>query len=135
MLLLDKSLGEENSESYLIKNAKENMYLLAIPNNLSGYNYFEIYIDRLNRTIHLFDSLESRKNGTSAINSVDRILKIKRPLNLDLDYKFVIYYPDHILNKACLTTYHEKKGFNKNKDFVTYIPFMKKAELFLQNKF
>ena len=46
-----------------------------------------MYIDKLNRSIHVFDSLENRKGGTSAINSVDRILEIRRPLNLDLDYK------------------------------------------------
>ncbi|ELC8464118.1 hypothetical protein ACSW8Q_15915 (plasmid) [Clostridium perfringens] len=34
------------------------------------------------------------------------------------------------INKACITTYHERKVFNKNRDYVTYIPFMKKAELF-----
>ncbi|XZI06153.1 hypothetical protein ACSXE1_15995, partial (plasmid) [Clostridium perfringens] len=73
MIVIDKSLGEINHESYLIKNAKDNTYLLALPNNLNGYNYFEVYIDKLNRSIHVFDSLESRKGGTSAINSVDRI--------------------------------------------------------------
>ncbi|XZK79949.1 hypothetical protein ACSXCB_16690 (plasmid) [Clostridium perfringens] len=95
MIVIDKSLGEINPESYLIKNAKDNTYLLALPNNLNGYNYFEVYIDKLNRSIHVFDSLENRKGRTSAINSVDRILEIRRPLNLDLDYKLVIYYPDH----------------------------------------
>ncbi len=83
MIVIDKSLGEINPESYLIKNAKDNTYLLALPNNLNGYNYFEVYIDKLNRSIHVFDSLENRKGGTSAINSVDRILEIRRPLNLD----------------------------------------------------
>ncbi|EDT22204.1 hypothetical protein ACHM2J_10760 [Clostridium perfringens] len=135
MIVIDKSLGEINPEGYLIKNAKDNTYLLALPNNLNGYNYFEVYIDKLNRSIHVFDSLENRKGGTSAINSVDRILKIRRPLNLDLDYKLVIYYPDHSIFKACITTYHERKGFNKNRDYVTYIPFLKKAELFLKNRF
>ena len=61
-----------------------------------------MYIDKLNRSIHVFDSLENRKGGTSAINSVDRILEIRRPLNLDLDYKLVIYYPDHSIFKACI---------------------------------
>ncbi|WP_300262550.1 hypothetical protein [Clostridium sp.] len=78
MIVIDKFLGEVNPESYLIKNAKDNTYLLALPNNLNGYNYFELYIDKLNRSIHIFDSLESRKGGTSAINSVGRILKIKK---------------------------------------------------------
>ncbi|EGT5619706.1 hypothetical protein BUL45_11610 [Clostridium perfringens] len=57
MIVIDKSLGEVNSESYLIKNAKDNTYLLTLPNNLNGYNYFEVYIDKLNRSIHVFDSL------------------------------------------------------------------------------
>ena len=131
MILIDKSLDKMNPESYLIKNAKDNTYLLALPNNLNGYNYFEVYIDKLNRSIHVFDSLENRKGGTSA----DEILKIRKPLNLDLDYKLVIYYPYHILNEYCITTYHERKGFNKNRDYVTYIPFLKKAELFLKNRF
>ena len=135
MIVIDKSLGEIDPESYLIKNAKDNTYILALPNNLNGYNYFEVYIDKLNRSIHVFDSLENRKGGTSAINSADEILKIRKHLNLDLDYKLVIYYPYHILNEYCITTYHERKGFNKNRDYVTYIPFMKKAELFLKNRF
>ena len=97
--------------------------------------FFYVYIGKLNRTIHLFDSLENRKGGTSAISSVDRILKIRRPLNLALDYKLVMYYPDHSIFKAYITTYHERKGFNKNRDYVTYIPFLKKAELFLKNRF
>lgn len=94
-----------------------------------------MHIDKLNRSIHIFDSLENRKGGTSAINSVDRILKIRKPLNLDFDYKLVIYSPDHSIFKACITTYHERKVFNKNRDYVTYIPFLKKAELFLKNRF
>ncbi|MCX0362326.1 hypothetical protein LI034_15130 [Clostridium perfringens] len=75
MIVIDKFLGEVNSESYLIKNAKDNTYLLALPNNLNGYNYFEVYINKLNRSIHVFDSLENRNGGTSAINNVDRIFK------------------------------------------------------------
>ncbi|HHD2789231.1 hypothetical protein ACV30B_16380 [Clostridium perfringens] len=71
------TLGEINPESYLIKNAKDNTYLLALPNNLNGYNYFEVYIDKLNKSIHVFDSLDNRKGGTSAINSADEILKIR----------------------------------------------------------
>ncbi len=47
----------------------------------------------------------------------------------------MIYYPDHSIFKACITTYHERKGFNKNRDYVTYIPFLKKAELFLKIDF
>ncbi|MGU8435533.1 hypothetical protein ACV3P8_16105 [Clostridium perfringens] len=93
------------------------------------------YIDKLNKSIHVFYSLESRKGGTSAINSADELLKIRKSLNLALDYKLVIYYPDHSIFKACITTYHERKGFNKNRDYVTYIPFLKKAELFLKNRF
>lgn len=94
-----------------------------------------MYIDKLNRSIHVFDSLENRKGGTSAINSADEILKSRGPLNLDLDYKPVIYYQDNSIFKAYITTYHERKGFNKNRDYVTYIPFLKKAELFLKNRF
>nr|AFV15047.1 hypothetical protein pNetB-NE10_41 [Clostridium perfringens] len=37
-----------------------------------------MYIDKLNRSIHVFDSLENRKGGTSAINSAVRILKISK---------------------------------------------------------
>lgn len=41
--------------------AKDNTYLLVLPNNFNGYNYFEVYIDKLNRSIHVFDSLENKK--------------------------------------------------------------------------
>ena len=123
-------------KSTSIEANKHEIIILKILNpHVTSCNCFEVYIDKLNRSIHVFDSLENRKGGTSAINSADEILKIRRPLNLDIDYKLVIYYPDHSIFKACITTYHEKKGFNKNKDYVTYIPFLKKAELFLKNRF
>ena len=44
-------------------------------------------IDKQNRSIHCFSSPENKKDGTSAINSVDKILKIRRLLNLVLNYK------------------------------------------------
>lgn len=117
----------------VIRNTKENMYLLLIPNITNGYNYFEIYIDKENKLIHLFDSLESRKTGTSAINSVNYIVEIKEALNLD--YELLIYYPEFTINKACITSYNEKDGFSKWNNNNIYKPFLKKAELFLENKF
>ena len=135
MILLNKTNGEYDPESYLVKTCTDNTYLLLIPNIIEGYNYFDVYVDNKSKNIHVFDSNEKSKAGTSITCNHQFLPDINKILNLEGDYDFIIYTPGEI-DKVIITTYNGKDNLNENvRMYEKYIPFVKKAEMFSKNNF
>ena len=137
MILLNKTIGECDPESYLIKTCADNTYLLLIPNIniIEGYNYFDVYVDNKSKNIHVFDSREKGKTGTTITCNHQFLPDINKILNLEGDYDFIIYTPGDI-SKVLITTYNGKDNLNENvKVYEKYVPFVRKAEIFSENKF
>lgn len=135
MILLNKQKGEYDSKSYLVKTCTDNTYLLVVPNFNEGYNYFDLYVDSKSKNIHVFDSREKGKTGTTIICNYQLLTDINKTLNLEGDYDFIIYTPGDI-SKVLITTYNGKDNLNENvKVYEKYVPFVRKAEIFSENKF
>ncbi|WP_447412800.1 hypothetical protein [Clostridium perfringens] len=135
MILINKQKGEYDPESYLVKTCTDNTYLLLIPNINEGYNYFDVYVDSESKNIHVFDSREKSKTGTTISCNHQFLTDINKILNLEDNYNFIIYTPGDV-NKVLITTYNGKDNLNENvKMYEKYIPFVRKAEMFSENKF
>ncbi|XZI53146.1 hypothetical protein ACSXD3_17275 (plasmid) [Clostridium perfringens] len=111
MMLLNKQNGEYDPESYLVKTCTDNKYLLLIPNIIKGYNYFDVYVDNKSKNIHVFDSNEKSKTGTTISCNHQFLLDINKILNLEGGYDFIIYTHGDI-GKVLITTYNGKDNLS-----------------------
>lgn len=135
MILINKQKGECDPESYLVETCTDNTYLLVVPNFNKGYNYFDVYVDSKSKNIHVLDSREKCKTGTTIICNHQFLPDINKILNLEGDYDFIIYTHEEN-GKVLITTYNGKDNLNENaRIYEKYIPFVKKAEMFSKNNF
>lgn len=90
----------------------ENLYHLLVENFWGyGFNYFELFVDKEKKIIHIFDSL---KNGTSMINRVDPYLfkELCKVLRVEeyRSVKMAIYYPEPGRDYISITVYSSQNG-------------------------
>lgn len=129
--VLEKKLGEIINEWYLVQSPIDNHYLMIIPNSTNGYNYFEVFLDRENKIVHLYDGLESYKGGLSAINAINNDILNEFSLLMGVDLKNIIiaiYSPEYTINNVYICIYNSN-GFGGNlQKGMEYKPFVSKVK-------
>lgn len=130
--VVKKNLGEIINDWYIFDIKGEKHYIMLIPNGTTeGYNYFEVFIDKENKIVHLYDGLESYKSGLSSINMMTNsmIEGFSKLMGIDTkEITIAIYCPDNTSTDVYICIY-TLDGFGGKLDSKkAYKPFIVKVE-------
>ncbi|WP_416808758.1 hypothetical protein [Bacillus thuringiensis] len=131
--------ASDTYDVFLFPNIVDNRFHLITENfHNTGYNHFELYVEKENHLLHIYDDIGWLAKGTSVINIIDQYLidKICACLHLSNpeEAKVIIYFPENHTQGVGIATYgyharEDEYGFGHPFDETsTYEPFINMAK-------
>lgn len=114
----------------LFKTHTENRYYMIAENFWNGNNFFEVYVDRDDNIIHIYDDIEKDTAGTSAINLISPEFAEELCRQVNILFSDKIVFAIYCTGEWKITTYgyssEDKYDFNIIKINSVYKPFEEK---------